>query len=93
VGGIAVTAVAYPFPVALGGTGGALALLCAWAVPHLQALRRREEVDADLLGAAAIGIVVALMPLADPSASWVSDGVGVVAGLLLGVPLAMIRPA
>ncbi len=37
VGGLAVTAAIYPFPVALGGNGGALALLCAWVVPLLTA--------------------------------------------------------
>jgi hypothetical protein len=77
--------------VALGGTGGALALLTAWSIPHLQALRQGEEPDADLLGAAAIGIVVALMPLADPAAPWLCDAVGVAAGLVLGVPLALMR--
>src|SRR5437764_6363131 len=52
IGGIAVTAIAYPFPVALGGTGVAMALVCAWAVPHLLALRAGEEVAADLTGPA-----------------------------------------
>ena len=92
VGGIAVTAIVYPFPVALGGTGGALALLCAWAVPQLLALRSGEEVESDLIGAAVIGVVVALMPIADPNVSWVSEGVGVAVGLTLGLPLALARP-
>jgi membrane associated rhomboid family serine protease len=92
VGGVALTAVVYPNRVVLGGNGGALALICAWAVPHLLALREGDELDADLLGAAAIGLVVALMPLADPNASWLADGVGVAAGLTLGVPLALMRP-
>jgi membrane associated rhomboid family serine protease len=92
VGGIAVTALVYPNPVVLGGNGGALALLTAWAVPHLLALRRGEEIEADLLGAAAIAAVVALMPLADPNASWVAGGVGVATGLVAGVPLALMRP-
>jgi membrane associated rhomboid family serine protease len=92
VGGVAATAVVYPDPVVLGGNGGALALLTAWAVPHLLALRQGEELDADMLGAAAIAVVVVLMPLADPNASWVADGVGVATGLALGVPLALMRP-
>ena len=37
VGGIAATAAAYPVPIALGGNGAALALICAWAVPDLLA--------------------------------------------------------
>jgi hypothetical protein len=33
--------------------------------------------------------VVALMPLAVPGASWISDATGVLAGLLIGLPLAL----
>ena len=36
-----------------------------------------------------IAAVVALMPLAVPSASWVSAGIGVLAGILVGLPLAL----
>jgi membrane associated rhomboid family serine protease len=92
VGGVAVTALVYPDPIILGGNGGALALLSAWAVPHLMALRRGEEAEADLIGAAVIAAVVALMPLADQNASWLADGVGVATGLVLGLPLAVMRP-
>jgi membrane associated rhomboid family serine protease len=92
VGGVAVTALVYPDPIVLGGNGGALALISAWAVPHLLALRRGEEAEADMLGAAAIAVVVALMPLADHNASWIADGVGIATGLTLGVPLALARP-
>jgi membrane associated rhomboid family serine protease len=87
VGGLAATAAAYAFPVALGGNGAALALLCAWVTPDLIALRAGEDVDGDLLGVAAIAAVVALMPLAVAQASWVADGVGVVAGFAIGLPL------
>ncbi len=92
VGGTAATAAAYDVPVVLGANGAALALLCAWAVPDLLALRHREEVEGDLTGAAVLAVVVALMPLALPEASWISDGVGVLAGLLVGYPLARLRP-
>jgi hypothetical protein len=91
IGGIAVTTIAYPFPVALGGTGGALALLCAWAVPQLLALRSGEEVEADLIGTAVIAAVVALMPLADTNVSWLSGAVGAAVGLALGLPLALAQ--
>jgi hypothetical protein len=93
VGGLAVTAAIYPFPVALGGNGGALALLVAWAVPDLLALRRREEIEGDLIGTLVIAVVVALMPLAAPDASWVAGGVGALVGLVLGLPLARLNPA
>ncbi len=90
VGGMAATAAAYPVPVALGGNGAALALLCAWVTSDLLALRAGEDVDGDLIGAAAIAVAVALMPLAVPQASWIADGVGVIAGFAVGLPLARI---
>ena len=64
VGGAAVTAADSTLPLALGANGGALALLIAWAIPDLLALRAGEEIDGDLLGTAVIAVVVALMPLA-----------------------------
>jgi hypothetical protein len=90
VGGLAATAVVYPDPAALGGNGGALALLCAWAVPDILALRAGDEIDGDLIGTAVIAVVIALMPLAAPGASWVAGGVGAAAGLLIGLPLARL---
>ncbi len=92
VGGTAATAAAYDLPVVLGANGAALALLWTWAVPDLLELRRGEEVEGDLIGAGVLAAVVALMPLALPEASWISDGVGVLAGLLIGYPLARLRP-
>jgi membrane associated rhomboid family serine protease len=88
VGGLAATAAAYDIPFAMGGNGAALALLCAWVIPDLLSRRAGEEIEGDLLGVAAIGIVVALMPLAVPGASWIADGVGVLAGVAVGLPLA-----
>jgi membrane associated rhomboid family serine protease len=89
IGGTAATAALYSFPIVLGANGGALALLVAWALPDLMALRRGEEIDGDLLGTAAIGIAVALMPLAVAEASWVSDAAGVIGGAAVGLPLAL----
>jgi membrane associated rhomboid family serine protease len=91
IGGIAATAAAYPIPHALGAGGAALALLAAWAVPDLLSLRRGEEIEGDLLGTAVIAAVVALMPLAVADASWIAEGVGAVAGLALGWPLARLQ--
>jgi membrane associated rhomboid family serine protease len=88
VGGLAATAAVYDFPFAMGANGGALALICAWVVPDLLMLRAGEDVDGDLIGTAAIAVVVALMPLAVPGASWISDAVGIVAGFAVGFPLA-----
>jgi membrane associated rhomboid family serine protease len=91
IGGIAATSAAYAFPVVLGGNGAALAMLTAWAIPDLLALRARDDYDGDLLGTAVIAVVVALMPLAAADASWVADGIGVLAGVLIGIPLARLE--
>jgi hypothetical protein len=90
-GGLAVTSVVDSFPIAQGANGGALALLVAWAIPDLLAWRRGEEFEGDLLATAVIAIVVALMPWAWPTASWLSDAVGVLAGIVIGLPLARLR--
>jgi membrane associated rhomboid family serine protease len=90
VGGLAATAAVYPDPIALGANGAALALVCAWAIPDLLDLRRGEDVEGDLLGAGAIAAAIALMPLAVPEASWMSDIVGVLAGFGIGLPLARL---
>jgi hypothetical protein len=37
-----------------------------------------------------IGVVVAIMPLVVVDASWVADGVGVLAGAAVGLPLTRI---
>jgi membrane associated rhomboid family serine protease len=87
IGGLAATVAVYPEPVALGAGGAALAMICAWALPDLRTLRRGDDVEGDLLGALAVAAAVALMPLAVYDASWVADGVGVLAGLAIGLPL------
>ena len=91
VGGLAATAAAYAVPVALGGNGAALALICAWATADLLSLRAGEDIEGDLIGTATIGAVVALMPLAVTDASWIADAVGVLAGFAIGLPLARLR--
>jgi membrane associated rhomboid family serine protease len=88
VGGAAATVALWSNPVAVGANGAALALLIAWAIPDLISLRRREEIDGDLLGTAAVGVVVALMPLVITDASWISDGVGALGGIAVGTPMA-----
>jgi hypothetical protein len=71
-----------------GAVGGALALLCAWAVPDLLARRAKREYSGDLLGALVIGVVLLAMPLVRHEASAVAAGVGVVAGYVGGLALA-----
>ena len=89
IGGAAITSAGSTLPIALGANGGALALLVAWVIPDLLSLRAKEEIEGDLLGTAVIAVVVALMPLVGAGGSWVSAGVGVLAGILIGVPLAL----
>jgi membrane associated rhomboid family serine protease len=92
VGGAAVAGEAGPH-AALGGNGIALALLVAWAMQDLLALRAGEEIDGDLLGTGVLALVVALMPLAVPHASWIPDGIGLLGGIVIGYPLARIHPS
>jgi membrane associated rhomboid family serine protease len=92
VGGTAATAAVYDVPVVLGANGAALALIVAWAIPDLLSVRAGEEIEGDLIGTAVIAVVVALMPLAVRDSSWISDAVGVLGGLVVGLPLARVRP-
>ncbi len=89
VGGLAATAALSASATVLGAGGGALAVLGAWAIPDLLAWRAGEEFEGDLLGTAAIAVAVLLMPLAVVQASWIADGTGVLAALVVGLPLAL----
>jgi membrane associated rhomboid family serine protease len=91
-GGYALVAYADPSPGALGGHGAALALLLAWAVPDLRAMRRGIEVESDMIGAAVFAVVLALLPIAVPDASSLAALGGVVAGIVLGLVLDRLRP-
>jgi membrane associated rhomboid family serine protease len=73
--------------VVAGANGGALALLCAWAVPDLLARRRGEDYDGDLLGTGAFALALLAMPIARPEANAVAGGVGVLVGYLCGLGL------
>ena len=92
-GGIALTAAVDPTPLAIGGNGAALGLLCAWAVPDLLARARGEDYDGDLLGTLVIALVLLLMPLAVSEASPIAGFAGAAAGLLCGLALARTRRA
>ena len=70
-----------------GANGGALALLCAWAVPDLMARRARHDYSGDLLGTGVIALVLLVMPLVRPEARAVDGGVGVLAGYLGGLAM------
>jgi membrane associated rhomboid family serine protease len=89
-GGMALVAGLDEGTLAAGGGGGALALLCAWAVRDLLARRRGIEVEADLLGVLACAFVLVLLPLATEEAHALAVTGGGVIGLLLGLPLARL---
>ncbi|HEX7292585.1 MAG TPA: rhomboid family intramembrane serine protease [Conexibacter sp.] len=89
-GGMAVVAAVETFPLALGGNGAAIALLVAWAIPDLRDVRRGREVDGDLLGAAVFAVVLLLLPVAVEWADPLAGATGLVAGALLGYPLARL---
>jgi len=91
IGGTAAAAAAYQFPVSMGAEGAAIAMLIAWAIPDLLAMRAGQEIEGDLIGTAVIAAVVALMPLAARNASWLALGVGVLVGIVCGLPLVRLQ--
>src|ERR1700690_1162851 len=91
IGGIAASVAVDSTTAAAGANGGALALLCAWAVPDLLARRRRRDYGGDLLGTGVIALVLLAMPIARPEAKPLAGGVGVVIGYLGGLALAQRR--
>jgi membrane associated rhomboid family serine protease len=88
-----VAEVLYTEPVVSGANAGALALLAAWAVPDLEALRSRTYYDGDLLGAAAFAAVLLALPLALVEASWLAGVTGGLVGLTCGLGLSRVRTA
>lgn len=75
----------YAEPIVSGANAGALALIAAWSVPDLWALRHGRYYDGDLLGAGAIAALLLVLPYARPEASWLAGLVGVAVGLIAGV--------
>jgi len=89
--GAALAVVVDPDPLAAGGNGAALGLLCAWVVPELLARRRGEESDADMLGVAAFAAVLLALPIATDDAHVLVGLGGGLAGLATGVLLLKAR--
>jgi membrane associated rhomboid family serine protease len=77
-----------PSPFAFGANGLALGLLAAWAMPDILAWRRDEDWEGDLLGTGVIAAVLLLLPLALDGASAIAGLTGLVAGIVVGYPLA-----
>jgi hypothetical protein len=83
----------YAQPILAGGNAGALALLAAWAIPDLQALRDGDYHEGDLLGAAAFAALLLAIPYARPEASWLAGVIGAALGLLVGLGLTRFAQA
>jgi len=104
-GALAETA-AYPFPVVTGGNSSALALLAAWAAPDLVRGRTGSYYEGDLLGAAALAVVLLVAPfvlpelLVDrggrlalaPQAAWLAGVTGLGLGAIVGLGLYRAGP-
>jgi membrane associated rhomboid family serine protease len=81
---------------ALGASGAALGLLCAWLVEDRRAAARGEDRGNDLIGVAVVAAVLALLSLATlspggPEASVAAAGGGAVVGALCGLALSFVR--
>ena len=76
---------------ALGANGAALGLLAAWYVDDRLAARRGDDRGNDLIGVGVIAAVLALVPLADETASWAAGVGGAAAGAALGALISPLR--
>jgi membrane associated rhomboid family serine protease len=79
------------FSVAVGGNGGALALVAAWAMRDVLGRRRGREDDSDLLAVLAIAALLVLLPVATRDAHALAGLGGGIAGMIMGVGLARLR--
>jgi len=84
--GALVASAVYSLPIVGGANASALALLAAWAVPDLEAMRAGVDYEGDLLGAGAIAALLLAIPFAlrTGEASWLAGVVGALLGLMLG---------
>jgi membrane associated rhomboid family serine protease len=91
VGGMAAEGALDPTPLAFGGNGVALALLCAWAVPDVLRARADRDHDGDLIGTLVLAVLVLAMSVATAEASIVAALTGALAGVLTGLLLTRLR--
>lgn len=91
VAGTLVAEAVYPLAIVTGANAGALALLAAWAAPHLTAARAGEYYEADLLGTGAFAAVLLAIPFARGELSWLAGVTGGALGLVYGLGLARVR--
>lgn len=92
VGGAAAGLALEPGIVVCGANGAALALLSAWAVPPLLAVRAGHgDDDDDLIGTFVYGIVLIALSFVVPEADPVAGAVGLLTGFLGGLLLVRVR--
>ncbi len=85
--GMYLATVVQDVPIALGGNGAALGLLCAWLVRDVRDRRGGYDTESDLLGVAAIAAVLVAMPLLEPTADVYAGLGGAATGAVLGLLL------
>ena len=73
-----------------GGNGAALGVLAAWLVDDRRAARAGDERGNDLIGVAAIGLLLLLLPLAITEADVVAGPVGALTGALLAPVIRLV---
>jgi membrane associated rhomboid family serine protease/predicted RNA-binding Zn-ribbon protein involved in translation (DUF1610 family) len=78
------------YPV-LGANGAAMGLLAAWYVDDRLAARRGDDRENDLLGVLVCFVVLALVPVADETASWAAGVGGLAVGVVLGALISPLR--
>jgi membrane associated rhomboid family serine protease len=89
--GMALVVAVEELPLAIGGNAAALAMVAAWALPHILARRAGREDEADLLGVLAIAALLVLLPLATDQANSLAGLGGGLVGLVVGLGLARLR--
>ena len=85
-------AVALDDTPAIGAVSIALGLLCAWLVDDWLARRRGNDRENDLLGVYVFAVVLLLIPLAEPDASFFAALGGAAVGTVLGAIASPFRP-
>jgi membrane associated rhomboid family serine protease len=91
VGGMAAEGALDATPLAFGGNGVALALLCAWAVPDVLRARAGDDHEGDLIGTLVLAGLLFAMSAATEEASIIAALTGALAGVLAGLLLARLR--
>lgn len=76
---------------AYGANSAALGLAFAWFLETRLSLARGADRDPDMIGFGVMVAVLALLPLAEPSASFVAGAGGAAAGVVLGLLLGSLR--